>query len=483
MDQTPKINSSEREKNMEPTIPKLFTDLDLSDPTKMALQEMEMVELWPVQVECIPPIMAGRDLLASAQTGSGKTLAFLVPAVELLRKARFVHRNGTGVMIITPTRELAIQIYGVARELMKYHSQTLALVMGGTSKRDEEEKLRRGVNLLVTTPGRLLDHLQNTKDFVYKSLKMLIIDEADRILQIGFEEALHQIITILPKGRQTLLFSATQTKNVKDLARLAIREQCHQVHVDALKATSTVEGLEQGYVVCPSDTRFSLLLTFLKKNLKKKIIVFFSTCMSVKFHAELLNYIDIAVLDLHGKQKQTKRTKTFFQFCNAEHGILLCTDVAARGLDIPEVDWIVQYDPPDDPKEYIHRVGRTARAGKRGKALLFLLHEELGFLKYLKQNKVPLNEYEFPPSKIANVQPQLEKLVEKNYYLHQSAREGYRAYIMGYNSHSLKDIFNVYKLDLVKVAKSFGFSVPPKVELSIHLHCFYRMFIQITFHC
>jgi len=275
MDQTPKINSSEREKNMEPTIPKLFTDLDLSDPTKMALQEMEMVELWPVQVECIPPIMAGRDLLASAQTGSGKTLAFLVPAVELLRKARFVHRNGTGVMIITPTRELAIQIYGVARELMKYHSQTLALVMGGTSKRDEEEKLRRGVNLLVTTPGRLLDHLQNTKDFVYKSLKMLIIDEADRILQIGFEEALHQIITILPKGRQTLLFSATQTKNVKDLARLAIREQCHQVHVDALKATSTVEGLEQGYVVCPSDTRFSLLLTFLKKNLKKKIIVFF----------------------------------------------------------------------------------------------------------------------------------------------------------------------------------------------------------------
>ncbi|XP_011408803.1 PREDICTED: ATP-dependent RNA helicase HAS1-like, partial [Amphimedon queenslandica] len=169
-----------------------------------------------------------------------------------------------------------------------------------------------------------------------------------------------------------------------------------------------------------------------------------------------------------GRQKQQKRTSTFFEFCQSEKCILLCTDVAARGLDIPEVDWIIQYDPPDDPKEYIHRVGRTARAGARGKALLFLLPEELSFLCYLKQAKVPLNEYEFAPGKLSNIQTQLEHLMEKNYYLHKSARDGYRSYLQAYASHSLKSVFNVEQLDLQRVAKGFGFSVPPSVSLSIH---------------
>jgi ATP-dependent RNA helicase DDX18/HAS1 len=150
---------------------------------------------------------------------------------------------------------------------------------------------------------------------------------------------------------------------------------------------------------------------------------------------------------------------------------LLCTDVAARGLDIPAVDWIIQYDPPDDPREYIHRVGRTAR-GKdgRGRALLLLLPEELGFLRYLKDAKVPLNEYDFPSSKLANVQSQLERLVEKNYYLHQSAKDAFRSTILAYNSHSLKEIFNVHRLDLQAVARSFGFSTPPRVNLQLESH-------------
>ena len=147
---------------------------------------------------------------------------------------------------------------------------------------------------------------------------------------------------------------------------------------------------------------------------------------------------------------------------------MLCTDVAARGLDIPAVDWIIQFDPPDDPREYIHRVGRTARGAKgRGRALLMLLPEELGFLKYLKAAKVKLNEYEFPENKIANVQSQLSKLVEKTYYLHKSARDGYRGYLLAYASHSLKNIFDVRELDLAAVAKSFGLGVPPKVTLPL----------------
>lgn len=151
-----------------------------------------------------------------------------------------------------------------------------------------------------------------------------------------------------------------------------------------------------------------------------------------------------------------------------QHGVLLCTDVAARGLDIPYVDWIVQYDPPDDPRDYIHRVGRTARgASGTGKALMFLTPEELGFLKYLKAAKVTMNEFEFPMSKIANVQSQLEDLVEKNFYLNRSAKEAYRSYILAYASHSLKNMFNVHKLDLQAVARGFGFINPPRVNLNL----------------
>jgi ATP-dependent RNA helicase DDX18/HAS1 len=264
-----------------------------------------------------------------------------------------------------------------------------------------------------------------------------------------------------------MLFSATQTTKVEDLARVSLNKAPLYINVDEKKETSTAEGLEQGYVICPSDKRFLLLFTFLKKNMKKKMIVFMSSCNSVKYHADLLNYIDIPVLDLHGKQKQQKRTNTFFEFVNAEKGILLCTDVAARGLDIPAVDWIIQYDPPDNPREYIHRVGRTARAGGRGKALLFLLPSELTFLKYLKQSKVPLNEYEFPNVKIANVQTQLERFIEKNHYLNKAAKDGYRSYLQAYASHSLKNIFDVNALDLQAVGKAFGFTVPPNVNITI----------------
>lgn len=445
-----------------------FDILPVSEPTKNAIRDTGFERMTEIQARSIPELLKGRDVLGAARTGSGKTLSFLIPAAELLYHGKFMPRNGTGVIIISPTRELAMQIYGVARDVLKYHSQTHGIVMGGANRRTEAEKLAKGVNLLVATPGRLLDHLQNTKGFLFKNLQCLIIDEADRILEIGFEEEMKQIIKLLPKDRQTVLFSATQTHKVEDLARVSFKNQPIYIGVDDGRSKATVEGLEQGYCVVPSAKRFLLLFTFLKKNLKKKTMVFFSSCNSVKFHSELLNYIDIPCLDIHGKQKQQKRTTTYFEFCNAEKGILLCTDVAARGLDIPAVDWIIQYDPPDDPREYIHRVGRTARGeGARGRALLFLTPEELSFLRYLKGAKVPVNQYEFPENKLSNVQSQLEKLVEKNYYLHQSARDGYRSYLLAYNSHAMKDIFNVHRLNLQDVAASFGFNCPPKVNLNL----------------
>lgn len=311
-----------------------FKELSLSEKTMKAIEEMGFTTMTEIQRRGIPPSLAGRDVLGAAKTGSGKTLAFLIPVVEMLCSLRFKPRNGTGVIVVSPTRELALQIFGVARELMAHHSQTYGIVIGGANRRAEAEKLSKGVNLIIATPGRLLDHLQNTP-FVFKNLKSLVIDEADRILEIGFEDEMRQIIKILPKvDRQTMLFSATQTTKVEDLARISLRPGPLYINVDEEKQYSTVEGLEQGYVLCEAEKRFLLLFSFLKRNLKKKVIVFFSSCACVKYHAELLNFIDLPVLDLHGKQKQQKRTNTFFEFCNAKQGTLICTDVAARGLDV-----------------------------------------------------------------------------------------------------------------------------------------------------
>ncbi|XP_037693830.1 ATP-dependent RNA helicase DDX18-like [Choloepus didactylus] len=441
----------------------------VSENTLRAIKEMGFTNMTEIQHKSVRPLLEGRDLLAAAKTGSGKTLAFLIPAIELIVKLKFMPRNGTGVLILSPTRELAMQTFGVLKELMTHHVHTYGLIMGGSNRSAEAQKLVNGINIIVATPGRLLDHMQNTPGFMYKNLQCLVIDEADRILDVGFEEELKQIIKLLPVRRQTMLFSATQTRKVEDLARISLKKEPLYVGVDDDKTNATVDGLEQGYVVCPSEKRFLLLFTFLKKNRKKKMMVFFSSCKSVKYHYELLNYIDLPVLAIHGKQKQNKRTTTFFQFCNADSGTLLCTDVAARGLDIPEVDWIVQYDPLDDPKEYIHRVGRTARGlNGRGHALLILRPEELGFLHYLKQSKVPLSESEFSWSKISDIQSQLKKLIEKNYFLHKSAQEAYKSYIQAYDSHSLKQIYNVNNLNLPQVALSFGFKVPPFVDLNVN---------------
>ncbi|KAJ5769983.1 uncharacterized protein N7511_002034 [Penicillium nucicola] len=446
-----------------------FTELNLSDKTMQAIKEMGFETMTEIQQRTIPALLAGRDVLGAAKTGSGKTLSFLIPAIEMLSALRFKPRNGTGVLVVSPTRELALQIFGVARELMQFHSQTYGIVIGGANRRAEADKLMKGVNLLIATPGRLLDHLQNTQGFIFKNLKTLIIDEADRILEVGFEDEMRQIVKILPKEeRQTMLFSATQTTKVEDLARISLRPGPLYINVDHRKEHSTVAGLEQGYVLCEADKRFLLLFSFLKRNLKKKIIVFFSSCNCVKYHAELLNYIDLPVLELHGKQKQQKRTNTFFEFCNAKQGTLICTDVAARGLDIPAVDWIIQFDPPDDPRDYIHRVGRTARgADGKGRSLMFLQPSEVGFLKHLKEARVPVVEFEFPASKIVNVQSQLEKLIGQNYYLNKSAKDGYRSYLQAYASHSLRSVFDVNKLDLVKVAKGFGFSAPPRIDIQL----------------
>ncbi|KAM7334982.1 LOW QUALITY PROTEIN: hypothetical protein ACRRTK_005459 [Alexandromys fortis] len=401
----------------------------VNENTLKAIEEMGFKRMTEIQHKSIKPLLEGRDLLAAAKTCSGKTLAFLIPVIELIVKLKFMPRNGTGVLIFSPTRELAMQTFGVLKELRTHHVHTYGLIMGGSNRSAGSAEAHQRHQHCRGHPGWLLDHMQNTPGFMYKSLQCLVIDEADRILDVGFEEELKQIIKLLPVHRQTMLFSATQTRKVEDLARISAIE-----------------------------------------NRKKKVVVFFSSCMSVKYHYELLNYVDLPVLAIHGRQKQNKRTTTFFQFCNADSGILLCTEVAGRRLEIPEVNWIVQYDPPDDPKEYIHRVERLRALNGRGHALLILRPEELGFLRYLKPSKVPLNQFDFSWSKVSDIQSQLEKLIEKNCFLNKSAQEAYKSYIRAYDSHSFKQIFDVNNLNLPQVALSFGFKVPPFVDLNVSSH-------------
>jgi len=369
-----------------------FSDMNLSEKTVNSLTESGFETATEVQAKCIPMAIQGEDIIGAAKTGSGKSLAFLIPAVEILTKSDDKETKSTRVLVLTPTRELALQLFNLSRDLLRFHEEhTCALIMGGANRKVEAEKLRRGVSLIIATPGRLLDHLSNTRGFDYSKISLLVIDEADDILKIGFEKELKEIISLIPKNRQTLLFSATLSPKVEDIITLSMK---NYQYVGIKSKEATVSTLEQGYVVVDPDKKFRFLYSFIRKNLSKKIMVFFSTIKAVEFYSALLNYVDIPCKSIHGDQKQQKRSTTYLEFCGLEKGILLCTDVAQRGLDFPDVDWVIQYDPPHDPSEYLHRVGRTARgANKKGKALLVLIPCEIGMVRYLKSYKV--NRYLF----------------------------------------------------------------------------------------
>ncbi|KAF2348044.1 Helicase C-terminal [Trinorchestia longiramus] len=322
-----------------------------------------------------------------------------------------------------------------------------------------------GVNVLVACPGRMLDHLKNTSGFLYSNLVCLVLDEADRMLSIGFEEEMKAILKLIPKRRQTMLFSATRNERTDNLTTIALKVTLVDVDLMAEKSHATVDQLNQYYLVCPTEQRFLVLYTFLKRKKNKKIMVFFSSCGAVKFYQELLAFIDMRVLSIHGKQKQTKRTESFMEFNASESGALLCTNVAARGWDIPAVDWIIQYDPPEDVNEYIHRVGRTARGGKEGQALLILSEQEVGFVRCLRQKKINVEPIQIGEGKLYNIQGQLEDIMNERYLLALSGRAAFKDYLYSYMKHSQKDIFNYNRLDHAKVAKSFGFDRPPVIDL------------------
>jgi len=260
---------------------KKFSDFDLTEVVLKSLKLNNFTISTEIQEKCIPLAMEGKDIMATAKTGSGKSLAFLIPSVELLFRTNFSQNQGTGVIILTPTRELAMQLHDVVKDLFKFNKKSHAVIFGGNYRKKEAQKLEKGVNILIATPGRLLDHLKNTENFNYKNLCLLIIDEADAILKIGFEEELKEILQILPVERQTMLFSATLSSKVENLISLSMTEPVF-LNLEKQNESATVKNLEQGYILSRPDKKFSILYTYIKNNLDKKIMIFFASCSEVR---------------------------------------------------------------------------------------------------------------------------------------------------------------------------------------------------------
>ena len=363
----------------------------------------------PIQRGSIPHILAGRDVLGSALTGSGKSLAFLVPILENLYREKWSKYDGLGCLIIIPTRELGMQLFETLNKVGKYHSFSAGLVIGGKDISIEKKNIKE-MNILIATPGRLLQHLRETPELYFDNLKMLVIDEADRILELGFAEAINAILEYLPNTRQTLLFSATLSKSIQSLSRLSLKSYEYINVLPNKEDIATKKKLAQYYSEVDLYNKFNYLFSFIKSHLKSKTIVFLSSCKQVRFVYESFKILHpgVTVMEIHGKQKQTKRTAIYYTFLEKTEAVLFCTDVAARGLDFPNIHWVVQVDCPEDVESYIHRVGRTARYKSGGNGILMLLPSELKFLELLEKKNIVLKKIVPNPNKTFNITSELQ---------------------------------------------------------------------------
>jgi ATP-dependent RNA helicase DDX10/DBP4 len=406
---------------------------------------------------------------SQAKTGSGKTLAFVVPVLELLYREEVTPEDGPCAIVLSPTRELAMQIFQVVKVAGRCHSLSVGLLIGGQKKDFDLEQQRVGsTNVIIASPGRLLQHLEQTPYFDVSGLKILVLDEADRILDMGFREQLLRILEYLPRDRQTLLFSATQTRDVSHLATLSL-QQPEYLGVHDKEKTATPENLQQSYVVVPLEHKLNALYSFVRTHLKSKCIVFFASCAQIRHAWELFCSLrpGIPVLALHGKIVQDKRTHIYFDFCQRPHAILLASDVCARGLDFPSVDWVVQVDAPEDRDMYIHRVGRTARYRAGGKSLLFVTpgEERRGLISKLQgstaANKLPLKKVSINPNKTAIVTQRAASVVASEPKLGELAKKAYKSYLRSVHLMPDKAVFDVRDIDTDAFAQSLGLALTP----------------------
>ncbi|XP_002732540.2 ATP-dependent DNA helicase DDX31-like [Saccoglossus kowalevskii] len=494
-----------------------FSDLNLHAYMISNLENrLKLSTMTTVQKEAIPNLLDGKDALIRSQTGTGKTLAYAIPIVETLGRVdpKIQRCDGPYALVLLPTRELALQSYDVISKLVQpYHWLVPGCIMGGEKKKSEKARIRKGINILVATPGRLVDHLEHTESLKLSRVKWVVLDEADRLLDLGFEKDIAAILNKLnleSGERQSVLLSATLSEAVKSLACMSLKDPVYvNIQGDVNTAsnkdvTSTMEQsidvstpkqLRQYFIIVPSKLRLVTLAAFIISKCKlaseSKMIIFLSSKDSVEFHYSLLINVlndedndddDLEIFQLHGSMPQEERRKVYLHFVECTTGVLLCTDVAARGLDLPEVKWIVQYNTPGTAAEYIHRVGRTARIGKKGQALLFLAPSEVEYVQVLGSHKLSLQEIDMNgvlkhlllykmgrmkrtvEESATALQRDFEEWVNQDIKFQKLARSAYQSFTRAYATYpsEFKHIFHIKRLHLGHVAKSFALREAPQ---------------------
>lgn len=374
-----------------------FSDLPLSDAVRRALKQMGFKRPTPIQAETIPIALKGRDLIGQSATGSGKTVAFGVPLLERIEPASGGAEGGAGqgvqALVITPTRELAIQVSTELERLAQFKPCRILAAFGGGPIDMQIAALRNGIDLLVGTPGRLLD-LMYRGELDFADVKALVLDEADEMLNMGFIDDIEMIISCLPPERQTLLFSATMPEPIQRIAREFMKEP---VHIQIEPARHNRPDIRQTYMEIPRSKRTEALQILLKDPEMRRAIIFCRTKSATARLAESLQKVEPSVAALHGDMHQGERNRVMNQFRRGQLRCLVATDVASRGIDVRQVTHVINYDCPDDPDSYVHRIGRTARAGRSGSALTFVSGREKAFLRAIEARCGPLEKVPPPP--------------------------------------------------------------------------------------
>ncbi|KAJ2488549.1 nucleolar DEAD-box protein required for synthesis of 60S ribosomal subunit [Coemansia sp. RSA 2050] len=400
-------------------IPESFTTMNLSRQIMKGLAKLGFAQPTPIQARTIPLALLGKDICGGAQTGSGKTAAFLVPILERLLY-RPKNTAVTRVLILCPTRELAIQCHNVATKLAGFTDISTCLCVGGLSLKQQESELKLRPDVVIATPGRLIDHLRNSQSFHLDQIEILVMDEADRMLDDGFEDELTEIIKACPQKRQTMLFSATMTDNVDKLIRLSLQKPV-RVQIDPPK--SAARGLTQEFVrvrTNKDEDRTALLTALCKRHFKSKCIIFFRSKAAAHQMKIIFGLLGMRAGELHGNLSQEGRLQALEQFRDGHVDYLMATDLAARGLDVTGIDTVINYTMPTQFPQYLHRIGRTARAGRSGRAITLIGETDRKMLKLavknspkdkIKQRVVPnetLNKYR---SKVDDLADQVKDII------------------------------------------------------------------------
>lgn len=376
LDQRPKTKPDE---------PTTFQALGIDERLCEVCKSLEWTEPTKIQREAIPIALQGRDIIGLAETGSGKTAAFILPILQsLLENPRRLF-----ALVLTPTRELAIQIHEQVAALGSGFQIKSAVLVGGMDMMTQTVALAKKPHIIIATPGRIVDHLEKTKGFNLSALKYLVLDEADRILNMDFEKEVDKILEQIPRERRTYLFSATMTKKVAKLQRASLKDP---VRIEVSTKFQTVEQLKQYYLFIPAKYKDVHLVHILNELSGSSFIVFCNTCPGTQKMALMLRNLGFSAIPLNGKMTQVKRLAALNKFKTKSSCVLIATDVASRGLDIPHVDVVINYDLPQHSKDYIHRVGRTARAGRYGKAVTFVTQYDVEMyqkIEHLIGKKLP----------------------------------------------------------------------------------------------